>query len=47
MVGGGLLPYMDYMGMCRGIGLGFEVPDPQVGYHFCPCLHGVPSVILR
>ena len=42
------VPYMGYMSMCHGIALTvFEVLDPYKGYHFCPCLHCVPSVILR
>ena len=42
------LPYMGYMSMCHEIGLSvFEVLDPYKGYHFCPCLHCIPSVILR
>ena len=47
--GGGVgLPYMGLRSMCHGIGLTvFEVLDPYKGYHFCPCLHCVPSVILR
>ena len=44
----GGLPYMGYMSMCHGIGLTvFEVLDSYKVYHFCPCLHCGPSVILR
>ena len=46
---GGGVPYMGYIiSMCHGIGLTiFEVLDPYKGYHFCTCLHCVPSVILK
>ena len=30
--GGGVLPYMGYIGMCRGEGYGFQVVYSRVGY---------------
>ena len=43
--GKGVLPYMGYISMCRGIGYGCR--SFKKGFHFCPCWHSVPSVVLR
>ena len=46
--GGGGGPLYGLYELCHGIGLTvFENLDPYKGYYFCPCLHCVPSVILR
>ena len=32
--GGGMLPYMGYIGMCRCEGYGFQAVYSKIGYHF-------------